>query len=119
MGFRVDDHQSKLSENGEPQPGVAEGPADFAYQVGFAGRSYEFISAPFFHRRVELVVGPIRAAVEHSLIDDGLEAFSPGIRNERLLGRSDLRRHRSRSGHSRLLSRRDRHQAKASNGYTQ
>src|SRR5580700_5205687 len=79
MGFRVDDHQSKLSENGEPQPGVAEGPADFAYQVGFAGRSYEFISAPFFHRRVELVVGPIRAAVDPSLIEDASKLSPPAF----------------------------------------
>jgi hypothetical protein len=37
-------------------------------------------------------------AMEHGLINHSLEAFSPGIRNEHLMGCTDLCWHRSRPG---------------------
>src|ERR1019366_1734102 len=90
MRLGIDDHQSKLAENGEFQSCISERPTDLEDQVGVCGGRNEHISAPTRHRRVELVVRPIRTAIKHGLINDSLEAFSTRIGNENLLGSSDL-----------------------------
>src|ERR1017187_4338948 len=99
----IDHHQSQLSEHWEFQSSIAEDPAQFKTQVGIRGKRHKFISSPILHRGVELVVRSVRAAVEDGLIDNILEAFSAGIRNEHLLGSGDLWGHWTRWRALRLL----------------